>query len=350
MAFIYIKGVEISSIVSCVPKNKLDNLADSNIPTAQAKKIVDTTGIRYRRISQGSTTSDLCLDAAEHIFKNTDSKKENVEFLIFVSQTPDYPLPATSIILQDKLSLSKGVMALDINLGCSGFVYGLSVITSLLEKSSNKNATALLMVGDVSSVKCNIKDLSTYPLFADAGTATLIKKQPGKNMQFDLHSDGAGYKAIIIPDGASRNPYSEQSEVLKSDDEINYRKDRELYLNGMDVFSFGITRVPKAIKAFYELIEKSDDDIDYYFFHQANLFMNEKIRKKLKISQEKVPYSLYDFGNVSSATIPITISSKLKGKLIQNTPVLSCGFGVGLSWGVSYFELSKNTYLNTIEK
>ncbi|MFT6338672.1 MAG: 3-oxoacyl-[acyl-carrier-protein] synthase-3 [Halioglobus sp.] len=349
MALVQVNNVEISAIASCTPKNVKDNLDDPNIDAAHAKKVVDGTGIRYRRISEGNTTSDLCFAAAENIFEGKNIDKNDIEFLFFVSQTPDYPLPATSIILQDRLGLPQTTMALDINLGCSGYVYGLSVISTMLEKASHANAKALLLVGDVSSTKCNPKDLSTYPLFGDAGTATLLSKKKGAKMEFDLHSDGAGAGAIIIKDGGGRNPYSPSSEEEISDDGTNILRNKDLFLNGMDVFSFGITKVPRAIKKFYDEVNLDPETVDYYLFHQANLFMNEKIRKKLKISEEKVPYSLYEYGNVSSATIPITITSQLKNKIIKPSKIVSCGFGVGLSWGVGLFSLSQHTYLETLE-
>lgn len=342
-------NVNIASIVSCVPSTCKDNLNDNLIPKSQGKKILESTGIRYRRIAGAETTSDLCLKAAENIFQSTLYEKDNVSILIFVSQTPDYILPATSTLLQNKLGLSSETIAFDINLGCSGYVYGLSVITSLLEKLPNPNSTALLLVGDTISKLCNKRDLSTYPLFGDAGSATLLKKENNEIISFDLHSDGKGANSIIVEDGGFRNSYSKASEKEFSDDGVNFRRKKNLYLNGMDVFSFGITKVPKAIKSFYEESNLDERNIDYFIFHQANMFMNEKIRTKLKISEEKVPYTLYNYANVSSATIPLTITSKLKNKVSKSLNIIACGFGVGLSWGVANFNLSKDIYLNTID-
>ena len=190
MALISINNIGVSAIVSCVPSLIKDNLKDANLSSTQGKKIVDSTGIRYRRIAKGQTTGDFCFEAAKKIIEEKNVNKEEIEYLIFVSQTPDYQLPATSIILQDKLGLSQTTLAFDISLGCSGYVYGLSVLASLLEKSSFDDAKGLLLVGDVISPLCNKKDLSTYPLFGDAGTATLLKKEKGSHMDFDLNSNG----------------------------------------------------------------------------------------------------------------------------------------------------------------
>lgn len=349
MALAKAENISIESIVSCVPSIVKDNLDDVNIPEAQGKKILDTTGIRFRRIVENETAGDLCFAAAENIFENTDLKREDVAVLVFVTQTPDYILPATATILQDKLGLPQSTIAFDIGLGCSGYVYGLSVIATLLEKIPNPEATALLLVGDTISKICNVKDLSTYPLFGDAGSATLLKKQIGSDVTFDLHSDGKGADAIKVEDGGFRNPYSKDSELNQIGEGVNIRRKKDLFLNGMDVFSFGITKVPKAIKAFYEEAGVNDEDVDFFIFHQANMFMNEKIRKKLKLPEDKVPYTLHDYANVSCATIPITISSKLKDKMDRKRNIIACGFGVGLSWGTVNFELPQEIYLNTIE-
>jgi 3-oxoacyl-[acyl-carrier-protein] synthase-3 len=349
MAIASIQNIVINSIVSCVPHRKKDNLDDVHIGAQQGKKILDATGIRFRRIVGKETTSDLCLKAANSLFNDTGASKDDVAILIFVTQTPDYILPATSMILQDKLGLSQSTMAFDIGMGCSGYVYGLSVIGSLLEKMPNENATALLLVGDTVSKICNTKDMSTYPLFGDAGSATLLEKKLGSNIIFDLHSDGKGAKSIIIEDGGFRNPYSKNSEIVNEFEGNINRSNKDLYLNGMDVFSFGITKIPRAIKSFYEETAIKDASVDYFIFHQANMFMNEKIRKKLKLPEEKVPYSLYEYANVSSATIPLTITSKLKDKIDKEKNILACGFGVGLSWGTVNFSIFENTFLNTIE-
>ncbi|MFV0530329.1 MAG: ketoacyl-ACP synthase III [Flavobacteriales bacterium] len=346
MAFFTVRDVQISGIVSGVPKIILDNLADPYIPKEQGKKIVENTGIRYRRANLKFTTSDLCLAAAEELVLKKNIDLSDIKYLVFVTQTPDYVLPATATILQKKLKLSQDSFCLDISLGCSGYVYGLSVLSSLLEKSQEQNTKGLLLVGDTTSKLTNIKDLSAYPLFGDAGSATLLEKTQERIMNFDMYSDGSGEGAIKVKDGGYRNVYTPNSDIEIKDGN-NTRRRRDVYLNGMDVFSFGITKVPKAIKIFYEKTNTNDSLTDFYIFHQANLFMNEKIRKKLKLEKEKVPYSLYDYGNVSSATIPLTITSKLNNQ--KHKKIIACGFGVGLSWGTCDFLLDEKTYLDTIE-
>lgn len=343
MAIVEISGVLVDGIVTAVPKNKIDNLNDTHIEKDQGEKILKTTGIRYRRIaSPTTTTSDLCFIAAINLLEKFKESKQDIEILVFVSQTPDYILPATSPILQHKLGLASHVAAFDMNMGCSGYVYGLSTITSILNNSKNPNAKALLLVGDTISKLCATNDSSTYPLFGDAGSATLISKSKEGKFIFDLNSNGEGAEAIKVEKGGFRA-------LTKTNLTKPSSTKPSLYLNGMDVFSFGISKVPKSVKSFLTQVDEHIDNFDYFIFHQANMFMNEKIRKKLKIDSAKVPYSLYNFANTSSATIPLTITTQLKNETYRNNKVFCCGFGVGLSWANVIFDLNKDIYTLNVE-
>ncbi len=228
---------------------------------------------------------------------------------------------------------------MDISLGCSGWVYGLHVISSLLQ-SLDKKAKALLLVGDTCLKLCSESDKSTYPLFGDAGTATALEyNENSRGMYFDMHTDGSGYKSIIIDDGGYRNPTSIHSfDIIHKEQGISHNK-LHVQLDGMDVFSFGIQRAPQSVNALIEHFQLDKEGMNYFLFHQANLFMNEKIRKKLQIPPDKVPYSLKDFGNTSSSTIPLTMVTQLQKDLqSRHLKNIACGFGVGLSWGSVYFE------------
>ncbi|WP_197275413.1 3-oxoacyl-ACP synthase III family protein [Nonlabens sp. YIK11] len=309
----------------------MDNLNDKYIIEKQGEKVLESTGIRYRHIAVNETAADLCYDAAKKLLEENNSDLDNIDFLVFVSQTPDYILPASATILQNRLGLKTTVAAFDVNMGCSGYVYGLSIISSLLASSINKNANALLLVGDTISKLCDPTDSSTYPLFGDAGSATLLGKSNSSDIIFDLNSDGSGCEAIKVEYGG----FKQLSDGFQ----------KTLYLNGMDVFSFGITKVPKAIKQFMEEQSVETSDFDYFIFHQANKFMNEKIRKKLKAEVEQVPYSLFDYANTSCATIPLTITSQLEN-ISKKTKLFMSGFGVGLSWASAILELDANCVLN----
>lgn len=332
MSISQVANISINAIYTTVPKLRMDNLNDKYIENEQGEKILNSTGIRYRHIAVEETSADLCFDAAQKLISQNNIDKENIEFLVFVSQTPDYVLPASATILQNRLGLKTSVAAFDVNMGCSGYVYGLSVISSLLSTSMNSNAQALLLVGDTISKLCDPKDTATYPLFGDAGSATLLaKSNTDGNIVFDLNSDGSGCEAIKVEQGGFKS--------------INENAQKSLYLNGMDVFSFGITTVPRAIKTFLLSQNVAVEDLDYLIFHQANKFMNEKIRKKIKASEDQVPYCLFDFANTSCCTIPLTITSQLK-TISSTTKLFLCGFGVGLSWASAIVQLNTECILN----
>lgn len=332
MGFLKVNNVKISGIVSAVPENIVKNRElDLFANEQEAEKFISVTGIAEKRhVSVDQCTSDLCYSAAEELITKLNWNKEDIEVLVMVTQTPDYVVPNTSIILQDRLGLPKSCVCFDVPLGCSGYVYGLSIISQFLQNGGFKKG--LLLVGDTLSKQCSTLDKSTYPLFGDAGCATALEYNEGSEMLYNLWSDGSGYSSIIVPDGGYRNPLTERSLVQEVDAEGNTRSKINTYMNGTEVFSFGISEVPKEIKKFVAHFDLDISKIDYSFFHQANKFMNEMIRKKVGLTKEQVPYSLDRFGNTSSATVPVTISTL--GESIKNTEVLMCGFGVGLSIGI----------------
>lgn len=334
MAFLQIKNVRIAGVAAGVPKNISSNLNNSSISTDYSPEdYVRTTGVVERRTSRTLCTSDLCYGAAEKIISDLGWKKEDIEAIVFVSQTADYILPATACILQDRLGLSKECYAADCSLGCSGWVYGLSQVASLVSNGDIKKA--LLLVGDA---KKRFVGGKADPLFGSAGTATAIEYIEGaKGFQFHFGTDGSGFDAIITPAMGSREPVSPSSfdDEVYEDKVINRLTTR---MKGMDVFSFGITTVPKSVKQLASHYGFEYLDADYFVFHQANMKMINFISKKLKLPAEKVPSCMSHFGNTSSASIPLTIATELKDRLQQPTKLLCCGFGVGLSWGTVFFE------------
>jgi 3-oxoacyl-[acyl-carrier-protein] synthase-3 len=289
------------------------------------------------------------LQATEKLIKDLQWNKDEIDVLIFVTQTPDYILPATSCILQDRLGLKESCYTLDISLGCSGWIYGLSVLASLLSTGSMKKG--LLLTGDTPSKLCSVEDKSSYPLFGDAGTATAIElRKDSKGFQFHTQTDGSGFKAIIVPNGGYRHPIDSDSLINREISDGIKRNLLNVILDGMDVFTFGITKAPESVNQLIDYFSLDREKIDYFVFHQANKFMNEKIRKKLKLPEEKVPYSLKGYGNTSSATIPLTIVTELK-KSLRNASkeMIACGFGVGLSWGSVHFVADKLVCSDLIE-
>ncbi len=348
MANLNVENVELVGVSIAVPKRIVENRDNKNFSEEEIEKFIETTGVERYRYGH-HCTSDLCFEAAEKLISELGWDKSEIELLIFVSQTFDYILPNTAPILQDRLGLPKTCISFDMTLGCSGYVYGLSAISSLL--NSGKIKKGLLLCGDTPSKIVNPKDKTSAMLFGDAGSATAIQyKNQAKGMNFNLFSDGSGYKAIMIPDGGYRNPLSESSFFENTYEDKVIRNNCNLFLDGMDVFSFGITRPPLAVKELLSNSNISSDEINYFIFHQANLMMNEMIRKKVKITSEKVPYSLRNFGNTSSASIPMTMVSEIKNELrTRQNNLLLCGFGVGLSWGCCLINTSNLIIPDIIE-
>lgn len=350
MAFLHIPNVRLSGVAACVPKTILENSDYDLFSADEAHKFMTTTGVERRRIADNeTTTADLCYKAAEKLLDDLGWFKEEIDVLIFLTQTPDYILPATSCLIQNKMKLREGILALDVSLGCSGWVYGLEVVSSLLSHGQLKKG--LLLVGDTTLKHCSIKDKSTYPLFGDAGTATAIEYgHDFEGFKFHSATDGAGYEAIIIPDGGYRNLVTYSSFEMTEIEPGITRNKLHTVLDGMNVFSFGISKAPESIKMLAEKYEIDLEKVDYFLFHQANLYMNEKIRKKLRIPIEKVPYSLKNYGNTSSATIPLTIVTELTHCLSNGTNnIIACGFGVGLSWGTMQFITDEPIICDIIE-
>lgn len=339
MAFLEVKNVSIKGISACVPQNVVENAQDYPRKWSGYESFVSATGIaKHRNSPESICSSDLCQNAAEQLIAALAWDKKDIEVLVFVSQTPDFHnVPATSCLLQERLGLSPNCYTLDIALGCSGWVYAMSVICSLMQSGSIRKG--LLLAGDTPTKFCSKDDKSTFPLFGDAGTATALEFYEGADpIRFALQSDGRGYETIIINAGGYREPVSKESLVMKDYGDGKMRCDLNLKMDGEDVFMFGISKAPKIIKSLAERYDIDFSSIDLFTFHQANLFMNEKIRSKLKIDADKVPYSIQEYGNTSCASIPLTLVTRCAEQLKANkVRHIACGFGVGLSWGAVNF-------------
>ena len=334
MAYLHYSNVRIAGIAAGVPKTVKSNLTDEeNISKDYTpEEFVKTTGVVERHLSDTLCTSDLCFAAAEKLIAELQWDKSEIGALVFVSQTADYILPATSCILQERLGLSRECYATDCALGCSGWVYGLSQVMGLLCTGEIKKA--LLLCGDAKKRAKAPFD----PLFGHAGTATALEYLEGaKDIHFHFGTDGSGYDAIITPDGGSRNQVSPKSFEYEEIEGKMYHR-MMTRMNGMDVFSFAISTAPKSVKRLAEHFAFDYQEADYFVFHQANMKINNMIIKKLKLDEAKVPSCMLHYGNTSSASIPLTIVTQLQGKLQNPTKFVCCGFGVGLSWGTVAFE------------
>lgn len=345
MAFLKINNVKIVGVSSAVPQRVESNLgAQSSEGVAyDAADFIVTTGVKERRNDSDIHTSDLCAAAAERLIADLNWEKSEIEALILVTQTGDYILPATSCILQDRIGLGRDCYCADLGLGCSGWVYGLSYIASLMQTGNIKKA--LLLVGDT-GLYSPADDL----LFGSAGTATALEfSEKADSMFFNMGTDGSGYDAIIIPHGGAKHPFCEESLVVNEIDGHCYNSIQS-QMKGMDVFSFGITTAPKAIKNLAKQYDFAVEDADYLVLHQANKKMNDMIVRKLKFTPETAPLSLDEFGNTSCASIPLTLTTRLSEQLRSGkVSIMACGFGVGLSWGAVFFKTDNITVSKLVE-
>ena len=332
MAKITFQGVGIKALSACVPQEVVYNKdLGYLIPEEEIDKVIDNIGIEQRRIASPDVmASDLCFKAAQQLMADNDIDPKSIDVLLFMSQTADYRIPATSCLLQQRLGLPKETMCMDITLGCSGYLYALS--TAFAYASIPGVNRVLLLDGETFSKIVNRRDKVDWPLYGDAGTATLVEKGDFGPSTFLLYTDGSGEDKLKIHAGM-RNPITPDSCVEREREDGNVRTDLEVFMDGMDVFNFAISKVPRSVKQLLAETGETIDDVDYLVFHQANRFMMDFFVKKLKIAPERVPFCINKYGNTSSASVPLTISSELNGKLEGSHTVVLSAFGAGLSWG-----------------
>jgi 3-oxoacyl-[acyl-carrier-protein] synthase-3 len=349
VALLKYNNIGISGMAACVPNNTIDNYEYTQyFDKEDVKEIVDKVGIKQRRFAEKDTcSSDLCFAAAEKLIADMNIDKSEIDLLIFVSQTPDYRMPATSILLQERLGLGKQTAAFDISLGCSAFIYGLSVVYALMQTGGFRKA--LLLDGETRSRIYSPKDRKTAFLFGDGGIAAIIENNEkfGESF-FSLNSDGSKESLIKINGGGYRMPSSEETLKEKVVDEYgNIRTEEHGYMFGADVFNFVLLEIPKDIKSLLAFSKSELEEINYYVFHQANSYMNNYLAKKLKLEADKVPTCIEKFGNTSSVSIPLTIVSELQNNLEGRKKMLLSGFGVGMSWASAIINL-ENCFISDI--
>jgi len=341
MAFLKIDNVKLSGIAASVPC-KVERICDLPIfADGEADKFSESTGVVSRHVSDTLLSSDLCTAAAERMIDDLGWEKDTIDGLVVVTQSPDFHRPSNATLIQNRLGLSKECASLCISFGCSGWIYGLSVAAGLINSGCKR---VLLCAGEGIQAYCK-QDKSTYPLFGSAGTCTALEyDNVAPSILFHLGTDGSGWSAINIPDGGYRHPYSGNSSLIEEFEGGIKRARMNVALNGMDVFSFGISRPPKSIKALSEHFSIDLTMIDYLLLHQANKMLNAKIAKKVGVPESKVPHNIEDYGNSSSATLPLLMVTILRDALLgRPLRFLGCAFGVGLSWGSVYFETNTPT-------
>ena len=301
------------------------------------------TGIERRHICpEDMTASDMAVRVAEKLFQRGEDRKK-VDFVLFCTQSPDYFLPTTACILQDKLGFDKSCGALDFNLGCSGYIYGLGLAKGLIE--TNQAKSVLLLTAETYSKYINLQDWATRPLFGDAATATLIESTNEEKdgiYGFTYGTDGSGANQLIVPVGGSRNPFLTTEIEEFSDKYGNYRTNRNLYMNGNDIMNFALDVVPETLSRVLEKAGITKEQVDCYVFHQANEFMLSFLQRKCEL--KNLPYwnDVAEYGNTVSSSIPLAIFDMLKKNSSKKMArVLLLGFGVGLSWGGCIADLRK---------
>lgn len=327
----------IADIAFYLPEQILSNQDLAALyPEWPAEKIYTKTGINERHIAaMGETAGDMAIQAARSLFAKGSCEPTDIDFVILCTQAPDYTLPTTACLIQHALGIPRHAGALDINLGCSGFVYALSLAKGLIETGSARNI--LLLTADTYSKYIHPLDKSVRTLFGDGAAATLVRasatNESGAIGPFVFGTDGAGADKLIVKAGGFRKPKSPETAIEAKDASGNVRAEDNLYMDGADVMTFSLTEVPKAVEALLDKVNWTKDDVGQFVLHQANRFMLEALRKKLKVPAEKFPIRVEHCGNTVSSTIPIALADLMRtGELQPGMNAVLVGFGVGYSW------------------
>lgn len=303
-----------------------------DFPEWSVEKIASKVGVHQRHVAAADeTAADLAVKAAQSLFKQGKCGPQEVDFVLFCTQSPDYFLPTSACIIQKRLGLRTDIGALDFNLGCSGYVYGLSLAKGLVLAGVARNV--LLLTGETYNKHLHPKDKGNRTIFGDAASATLVGKEGMAEIgNFSLGTDGSGADNLIIKSGGMRCP--KRQDDLHFDENNNPVSSDYLYMNGSEIFTFTLDNVPPLVADTLSRNDVEKEEVDLFVFHQANKYMLDFLRKKIKITPERFYYCLSAYGNTVSNTIPIALSNALQdGSLTKGMKVVIAGFGVGYSWG-----------------
>lgn len=328
------QGIGISAMAGAVPSHIIENLKYTEFfPQDQVNEVVEKVGVYERRFADAQTcSSDLCFAAAQKLFADNDIERSEIDLLVFISQTQDYRMPATACTLQHRLGLPNSCVAFDINLGCSAFIYGMSVVYSMMQSSGLRKA--LILDGETRSKVYGPRDRRSAFIFGDGGVAALVERdEKFGETTLSLNSDGSRADLIMIKAGGYRHPSTPETLKERVVDEYgNMRSEEQGYMKGGDVFNFVIREIPRDLKKTLAESGKTVEGLDYIVFHQANNFINSYIAKKMKLDVTKIPHTIEKFGNTSSVSVPLTIVSELCGKLEGSKTLMMSAFGVGMTW------------------
>lgn len=340
MSQLTINNVRIAGMSACVPATVEDNLT---LPIykdqSEALKVIASTGIeRHHRVDEQTTASDLTVKAVEKLLADLGWQADEVDCFAYVCTSRDYIAPQTACVLQHRLGLRSDCCVFDLPFGCSGWVYGMSIVGSLMSHGTFKRA--ILVAAETNTRNRSQRDTTVRPLFGDAATATALVFDPegSRPMNFMFGVDGSGFEAVWQPYGGMRNPVTPESLEVKEVAPGVFRRGVDMVVNGMDVFGFAIKRPPQSLKELIATFNIDVETVDLLLLHQANKFIDEKIRKAIKMPPEKTPYCLEEYGNVTSASIPLTMVTRCRETLAGNDRhCIACGFGVGLAWASMEF-------------
>ena len=345
MAKSKLQGACIKGVVTCVPPS--EKCIDDEIElfggnAKQIARLKKTIGFNRRRVvDEGTTALDLCETAAVHLLKEASIDLDSVDAMIFVTQTADHPQPCNAAVLHGRLGLSKNCAAMDVNLGCSGYVYGLWLAYMMVRAGGCERV--LLLAGDTLSRQVHSRDRSVAPLFGDGGSATLIQSCDNSEAWFNICTDGSGCKKLIVPAGGMRMPCSQETQTAVTDEEGNVRSLENLFMDGPEIFNFSITEEPQSVREILDFAGMDVGELNYFVFHQANRYILGNIAKRLSLDPARVPTKTFEkYGNQSSASIPCALCYELR-EVLRASPsqkILLSGFGVGLSWASAIIEIS----------
>ena len=347
-----IDGVRIRGIAGEIPAHQyaVSDLADS-FGEKKIKRIKRSTGVeQIHTVPLGMTAADLCEAAARRLLARLDVPCESIDGIIFSSFSPDYRSPATSILLQDRLGLSKETVAIDIVYGCSGYVYGLYQAALMLKAGGCRRV--LLCAGETQSLMINEQDRAMKVILGDGGSATLLElDETAGEMQFCLRCDGSGYRDLLIEAGGFRMPRNEKTCIEEQDEDGNIRTKEDLRMDGMGVMQFSLREVPQAVNEVLSMAQLEKKDVDIFAMHQPNKMILEQLQMDMDISSDKMPLGLQKTGNTSAASIPVLLSV-LKGRkydFSSSEHAVICGFGIGLSLGAVLTDLSETIVMELEE-
>lgn len=330
MSTALLSNCRIAGVSSCIPSRSIDNRADdaSEVDAVARKKVVALAGVKNRHASDGTVTAtDLCLQASRDLLERIEWRPDTIDALVLVTQSPDYLLPSSSCLVHKALGLSDRCATFDVGLGCSGYPYGLWLASMMLNTGMKR---VLLLHGETPSLFPDAGDRATALLFGDAGSATAIERteDAAASWAFALHTDGSGYRDLIIPAGGFR--------LRRSADDREHR----LFMNGAGLFNFTIQRIPPLVSEVLEVAGLAPEEIDYFILHQSNQFMMKHVQKKCGVPGEKMPLTLGEFGNTGGPSVPLTlVQTLLREQRAPITQVMVVGYGVGLSWSAGIIQV-----------